>query len=156
MSRRHVEVMLVCTSGGHLLQLLNLQEAWRGYGRLWITERTSDAESLLESEPVVFAVGFADRNLPALARNLVLAVRLVRRHRPAVILSTGAALSVPFAWVGRLHGVTIVHVESVTRIESLSLSGRMIRPVAHRFYVQWPELTRRVRGARFAGAVFGG
>jgi UDP-N-acetylglucosamine:LPS N-acetylglucosamine transferase len=145
--------MLVCTSGGHLLQLLSLHDAWDGYGRLWVTERTSDAESLLAREPVVFAQGFADRNLPALARNLVLASRLIRRHRPKVILSTGAALSVPFAWIGRLRGVRVVHVESVTRIDSLSLSGRMIKPVAHRFYVQWPELTR-VPGARFAGAVF--
>ena len=46
----------------------------------------------------------------------------------------------PFAWIGRLFGARVVYVESVTRIDSPSLSCRLIRPVASRTYVQWPEL----------------
>jgi UDP-N-acetylglucosamine:LPS N-acetylglucosamine transferase len=151
---RRIDLLLVCTSGGHLLQLLSLRAAWEGFECLWVTERTSDAESLLADQPHIFARGFADRSLPALVRNLGLAWRLIGRHRPAAVLSTGAALSVPFAWIGRARGVTVVHVESVTRVDRLSLSGRLIRPAANRFYVQWPELQRSVPGSRFAGAVF--
>ena len=50
----------------------------------------------------------------------------------------------------------IADVESFTRIESTSLSMRMIAPVAERLYVQWPELAGRHRRARYAGDVFGG
>ena len=73
-----------------------------------------------------------------------------------MILTTGAGVAVPFAWVGRLYGARVIYVESFTRIESTSLSMRMIAPVAERLYVQWPELARRYRRARFAGDVFGG
>jgi UDP-N-acetylglucosamine:LPS N-acetylglucosamine transferase len=78
----------------------------------------------------------------------------VRELRPAVILSTGAALAVPFAWVGRALGAKVVYVESLTRIERVSLSCRLISPVINRLYVQWPELAERTPKARYAGNVF--
>ena len=40
-------VMLVCSPGGHLMQLLQLREAWKGQKPLWITLERSDARSLL-------------------------------------------------------------------------------------------------------------
>jgi hypothetical protein len=49
-------------------------------------------------------------------------------------------------------GIPIVYVESVTRIDSLSLSGRMIAPVAADVFVQWPELAATVPGSRYAGS----
>jgi beta-1,4-N-acetylglucosaminyltransferase len=63
-------------------------------------------------------------------------------------------VAVPFAWVAKLHGIPVVYVESFTRIERLSLSGRMIAPVATRLYGQWPELAQEVPRVRFAGNLF--
>ena len=45
----------------------------------------------------------------------------------------------------------VVYVESVTRIDGLSLSGRLIKPVASEIFVQWPELAASVAGARYEG-----
>ena len=64
----------------------------------------------------------------------------MRSERPAAILTTGAGITVPFAWVGRLYGVPTVYVESFTRIDELSLTARLISPIASRLYAQWPEL----------------
>lgn len=146
--------MLVCTPGGHLLQLHSLSPAWDGLSRAWVTYDSSDARSLLAGERVFFAHGPGTRNLKNLLRNLPLAWRMVRKLKPAVILSTGAALAVPFAWVGRACGAKVVYLESLTRVERISLSGRLISPAADRLYVQWPELARSTRGARYAGNVF--
>jgi beta-1,4-N-acetylglucosaminyltransferase len=148
-----VDVLLACSSGGHLLQLLALREAWDGYSHAWVTDDRSDARSLLRGEQVTYAHWPTTRNLWTLARNALLAWRVVRRLRPAVVLTTGAATAVPFAWVGRLTGARVVYVESVTRIESLSLSCRLIAPVADRLYVQWPELRESAPRARYVGTV---
>ena len=51
-------------------------------------------------------------------------------YRPDVILSTGAALAVPFFIVGRMHGMRLVYVESFTRVQRPALSGRMVYPLA--------------------------
>jgi beta-1,4-N-acetylglucosaminyltransferase len=148
-------LMLVCSSGGHLLQLCALREAWGTFNRVWVTFDKSDARSLLAGERVVHAHGPTNRNLPNLARNLALAWRVVTSERPWAILTTGAGVAVPFAWIGRLSGARVFYVESLTRINELSMSARLIRPAAEAVYVQWPELAARVEGARYSGQVVG-
>jgi UDP-N-acetylglucosamine:LPS N-acetylglucosamine transferase len=149
-----VDVLLVCSSGGHLLQLVALAASWEGYSRAWVTFDKSDARSLLAAERVYFAYGPTNRNAGNLFRNLQLAWRLLRDLRPRAIVTTGAGVAVPFAWVGRLLGARVAYVESVTRIHEPSLSCRLIRPVADRVYVQWPELAGRLRGSRYRGGIF--
>jgi beta-1,4-N-acetylglucosaminyltransferase len=147
-------VLLVCSSGGHLLQMLELRAAWEGVDRVWVTFDKSDARALLAGEAVVHAFCPTNRNLKNFFRNLRLARRLLSRTRPAAIVTTGAGIAVPFAWLARLHGIPVAYVESFTRFNELSLSGRLIAPVASRLYVQWPELEPQVRSARYVGGVF--
>lgn len=147
-------VLLVCSAGGHLLQLFMLREAWRGLSVAWVTLDREDARSLLARESVVFAHGPTTRNIPNLLRNLRLALGLVRRTRPRAIVTTGAGLAVPFAWIGRLFGAKVVYIESFTRIERPSLSCRLVRPVASAVYVQWPEMASKLDGSRYVGSVY--
>jgi UDP-N-acetylglucosamine:LPS N-acetylglucosamine transferase len=147
------DILLVCTAGGHLLQLVSLRRAWLGYSTAWVTDDTSDARSLLRAERVYYGFGPAARSLSNLVRNLWLAYRLISDLRPAVVVSTGAAMCVPFAWMARLRGVKVCYIESVTRVTAPSLTCRLVRPVAHRVYVQWPELAPRVPGSIYVGSV---
>lgn len=161
LTSERVDVLLVCSTGGHLLQLLALRSAWDGFSRVWVTFDKSDARSLLADEQVVFAHGPTNRNFGLLAvknlvLNLVAAVRLLRSVRPKVVLTTGAGVAVPFAWIGRVLGARVVYVESLTRIERPSLSCRLIAPVASRIYAQWPELRKAVPKARYVGSVVSG
>ena len=155
MSRdERTEILLVCSSGGHLQQLLALRPGWEAWSHVWVTFDKSDARSLLRDERVVHAYWPTNRSLKNLVRNLVLAWRTVRRLRPRALVTTGAGVAVPFAWIARLHGVRVVYVESFTRIEGPSLTGRLVGPIAHRSYVQWPEMAELVHRARYAGNVF--
>ena len=149
-----VDVLLVCSTGGHLLELCALEDAWGSLDRLWITFDRPDAHAVLGSERVLFAHGPTNRSVKNLVRNMVLAWRVLRRARPSALVSTGAGVAVPFAWLARARGVRVVFVESLTRIEGPSLSGRLVAPVADRLYVQWPELLRSMRGSRFVGNIF--
>jgi beta-1,4-N-acetylglucosaminyltransferase len=151
-----IDALLVCTAGGHLLQLWTLREAWAGCRSAWVvaSHGGSDVESLLADERVHLAHSPANRSVKNLVRNLLLANRLLRRLRPKVVLTTGAAVAVPFAWVARLRRVPVVYVESLARAERPSLSCRLVAPVADRVYVQWPELQATLPRSRYAGTVF--
>jgi beta-1,4-N-acetylglucosaminyltransferase len=146
-------VLLVASSGGHLLQLLTLQEAWSGLLTIWVSNDKEDARSLLAAEHAHFLPGPYSRNARSLIANLRLARRLISRERPSTVLTTGADIAVPFAWIGRLFGARVVYVESFTRIQTVSLSCKLIKPVANRVYVQWPDLLGALPNARFVGAV---
>ena len=149
-----MDVLLVCSPGGHLQQMLALRPAWDGLDRSWVTLTGADVGVLLADEEVALGRGPTNRHLGNMVRNAVLAWRLLRRRRPDAILSTGAGLAVPFFFVGRLLGIRCVYVESVTRTESLSLSGRMVYPLATTFFVQWPQAAGKRRRAVYAGGIF--
>lgn len=153
-SSKRADLLLVCSTGGHLVQLVALRAAWEPFARVWVTFDKSDARSLLEEERVYFAHGPTNRSIKNLLRNLRVAWRVVREVRPRVVVTTGAGVAVPFAWVGRLRGARVVYVESLARIEGPSLSYRLIAPVADRRYVQWPELAETLPRSRFVGNVF--
>ena len=148
------DLLLVCSTGGHLLQLVALREAWGRFARAWVTFDKSDARSLLAGEHVYYAHGPTNRSVKNMLRNLQVAWRVVGEVRPKVLITTGAGVAVPFAWIARLRGAQVVYVESLARIEGPSLTYRLISPIATRRYVQWPELAEALPGARFAGNVF--
>jgi UDP-N-acetylglucosamine transferase subunit ALG13 len=148
-----VDVLVVCSAGGHLFDACAISEAWSGRERAWVSFDKPDVRSLLRGERVYFGHGPTNRHLPNLVRNVVLAWSLVGRTRPRVIVTTGAGLGVPFAWVGRLRGARVIYVECAGRTDRPSLSARLIAPVAARLYAQWPDLAASWRGARYEGNV---
>jgi UDP-N-acetylglucosamine:LPS N-acetylglucosamine transferase len=158
MSRRQsdrLDVLLVSSAGGHLLQMHLLRPAWEDLSRAWVTHDKEDARSLLEGELVFYAYGPTTRSLFNLLRNVAVAFKLLRQLRPKVIVTAGAGVAVPFAWLAPFFHTRVVYIESLTRIHRPSLSCRLIAPTASRLYVQWPELAARMRKARFAGSVVG-
>jgi len=150
--------MLVCSPGGHLFQMLALAPACRDRERVWATCPATDVERLLAEEDVVYAHGPTHRSLKMAVKNLPVAWRAVRAHEPDAIVSTGAALAVPFFLVGRLLGKRLIYVESVTRVNGLSLSGKLVLPLSNIVFVQWPSarlrvLLRSLKRVRHAGSV---
>jgi UDP-N-acetylglucosamine:LPS N-acetylglucosamine transferase len=130
---------------------VRLEPWWRGLTRTWVTFDKPDARSLLAEEAVVWAHHPTTRNVPNLVRNLFLAVRQLPRLRPDLVVSTGAAVAVPFFVVARLLGIPTVYVEVFDRIDSPTLTGRLVRPLATRFCVQWPEQQHLYPGSTVIG-----
>jgi beta-1,4-N-acetylglucosaminyltransferase len=137
-----LRAILACSSGGHLLQLYRLRPWWENVERIWVTFDMPDSRSLLAGEDLRWAYHPTTRSLPNLVRNLGLAWRLLRRHRPDVVVSTGAGVAFPFFAVARLLGIKTVYVEVYDRIDMPTLTGRLCHPLASRFLLQWETQKR--------------
>ena len=150
---RRCRVALVCSSGGHLTQLLALRQAWSDVDHFWVTFGTEDARSLLRGERVYWGHHPTNRNIPNLLKNTLLAIRILSRERPSIIISTGAAVAIPFFWLARLLGSTTVFIEVIDRFESATITGRVVTPVASHVLVQWPEQQTIYRRSTLIGPV---
>jgi len=137
-----LRIMLVASSGGHLLQLHRLKPWWEEHERLWVTFRLPDSVSLLAGEKVAWAHHPTTRNIPNLLRNLRLAWRLLGRHRPDVVVSSGAGVAVPFFALARLRGIKTVYVEVYDRIDLPTLTGKLCYPFSDLFLLQWEQQRR--------------
>ena len=78
-------------------------------------------------------------------------VKIVVKERPDIVISTGAAAGCMICFLAKLMKAKIVWIDSVTNVEKISLSGRMVRYISDLFLVQWPELTSKYKKVEYTG-----
>lgn len=71
-----------------------------------------------------------------------------------MIISSGAAVAVPFFIIGKMFGAKCVYVEVFDRVDKSTLTGRMLNGVADLFIVQWPEQLEVYKNAVDLGSIF--
>lgn len=151
---RKIKVCLVGSSGGHLTHLYMLKPFWNDKNRFWVTFNKMDANSLLKNEKVYYCAYPTNRNLKSLIKNTFLAIKVIRKEKPDLIISSGAAVAVPFFYIGKLHGAKTVYIEVFDRIDKSTLTGKLVYPVTDKFIVQWEEMKRVYKKAINLGSIF--
>lgn len=151
---KDIKVCLVSSSGGHLTHLYMLKPFWENRDHFWVTFDKEDARSLLEGEKMYPCYYPSNRSLKAMLINTFSAFKILRRERPQLIVSCGAAVAVPFFYVGKLFGAKLIYIEVFDRIDSSSLTGRLVYPIADRFIVQWEEMKKIYPKAIDLGSIF--
>lgn len=127
-----------------------LADAWLDQDVFWITYAAPRTEAL--------ARAYRLRNIGRNPwRMLVAAIRIamiLRRERPRLLISTGSEIAIPAFYVARLFGIRTIFIEVWTRVSRPTGSGRLVYPVADRFFVQWPQMAERYGSrARYEGGL---
>ncbi len=148
-----MKLCLVCSSGGHFFQLYSLKDFWQDHDRFWVTFLERDVNPLLLREKAYNAYHPTNRNILNFVRNTVLGFKILKKERPDYVISTGAGVGVPFIYTARILGIKTIYIETLTRVKTLSLTGRLLYPVVDHFIVQWPELAQKYKKAVFSGRV---
>jgi len=151
--RKKLRICLAASAGGHISQLLKIVNNWDGYNCFYITT-TGVMWDKLKQHGKAYVVGECNRQHPIrVGMVLVRIVKAMFRERPDVVISTGAAAGCMVCFLGKLLGAKVIWIDSITNVERLSLSGRMVRYIANLFLVQWPELAQRQKGIEYAGTL---
>ena len=153
-ARKKIKVCLVGSSGGHLTHLYMLKPFWENKDRFWVTFDKEDARSLLNTEKMISCYYPTNRSLKALVKNTKLAFKVLRKERPDLIISSGAAVAVPFFYIGKLFGAKLIYIEVFDRIDQSTLTGKMVYPVTDLFIVQWEEMKTVYPKAKNLGSIF--
>lgn len=149
-----MKVCLVGSSGGHLTHLYMLKPFWNNYCRFWVTFNKDDANSLLKEERVYHCYYPTNRSLKALVVNARLAWRVLRKEKPDLIISSGAAVAVPFFYLGKIFGAKTIYIEVFDRIDKPTVTGKLVYPVTDKFVVQWEEMKQVYKKAVNLGSIF--
>ena len=151
---KKLKVCLVGSSGGHLTHLYMLKPFWQDHDRFWVTFNKEDARSVLEGERMIPCYFPTNRSLKALVINSRLAWKTLRKEKPDLIISSGAAVAVPFFWLGKLFGAKTIYMEVFDRIDKPTLTGKLVYPVTDTFIVQWEEKKQVYPKAVNLGSIF--
>jgi UDP-N-acetylglucosamine:LPS N-acetylglucosamine transferase len=146
-------VLLVSTQGGHLTHLLALRQWWEHQDRLWVCPDTPDVLDRLGGERIVHAHHPTTRNLPNLLRNAALAVQVLRRERPSLLVSAGAGVAVPFFMAAWALGIPTAFIEVYDRVDTATLTGRLCGPFTTCRLVQWQSQLSFYPDAHLVGPI---
>lgn len=152
--KNNLKICLVGSSGGHLTHLYMLKPFWENKDRFWVTFDKEDARSLLENEKIYPCYYPTNRNIKNLIRNTVIAIKILKREKPDLIISSGAAVAVPFFYIGKMFGAKTIYIEVFDRIDKATMTGKLVYPIADKFIVQWEEQKKVYPKAINLGSIF--
>jgi hypothetical protein len=153
-----VKLLVAASAGGHandLSALLDRAEAlWPARPSVYVTTAEVRADRFRNMGMRVYVVREADRRTPISAAVAAFqTLRVIWRERPDAIVTTGAMpMAIMCVW-GRLAGAKIAWIDCLSQVDTLSLSGRVTRRLAHLTLTQWPEVATRFRRVEYAGEV---
>lgn len=134
-----MKALYVASAGGHLAQLIAIDKFWKQHDRTWATFELPEVKAALEGEKIDWVYFPTTRNIPNAVRNVGVAWRTLRREKPDVVISSGAAVAVSFFAVAKILGIRTVFIEAYDRITMPTMSGRLCYPMSDLFVVQWEE-----------------
>ncbi len=143
---------LISSSGGHLFQLYQLKPLWSKYDRFWVTFSGSSTDSILKGEDIHFGFYPESRNILNAIRNTFLALFVLTKEKPDVLISFGAGIAPPFFYIGKLLGMKLVFIEPYDFINEPSLTARFVEPLADLFLVQNENQLSFFKKAKYWGA----
>lgn len=152
--KKPTKIALVASSGGHLSQLYLLKETWSQHDRFWVSFDKEDANALLADEKLHHCYYPTNRSVKNTIRNTWLALKLIIKERPTVIISTGAAIAVPFFYIGKLFGCKTIYVEIFDRMDTPTMTGKLVQPVSDSTIVQWESMKKVYPKATNLGGIF--
>jgi len=135
------------------MQLLKLSRAWEGYPTCCVTTLPLAVEALAPWGKV-HVIGECNRHHPIRAMGVLLRViKVAWSERPDVVLTTGSLPLALFCLAAKCLGAKTIWIDSVTNVEKLSMSGRLMRHFADLLLTQWPHLQKKYRHVEYAGAI---
>lgn len=135
-----MRICIISSCGGHLTEVRQLLPAYGRYDFFYVLNDRAILPPDMEGR--TYFIRHSERDLLFFV-NLWEAFRILKRERPDVILSTGAGPVVPFAIIGKLFfGTRVIFIETITRIHSPSMTGKIMYWLADHFFYQWESLKR--------------
>lgn len=154
------KVLFISSTGGHLSEMMQLKKMFKSYDYNIITEKTKSNISLKNKykERINFLVyGTKDHMLTypfKLLYNCFKSLYLYLKIHPDYIITTGAHTAGPMCLIGKIFGSRVIYIETFANINTKTITGRLLYPVADRFIVQWPSMKRIYKNSVDGGWIY--
>lgn len=154
------KVIFISSTGGHLSELMQLKSIFKKYDYHIITEKNDTTLKLREEygERIDYLV-YGARNymlsyMFKFPYNIIKSLFLYMKIKPDIIVTTGAHTAVPMCYIAKLFKKKIIFIETFARVNSQSMSGKMINKIADVFLVQHEEMVDVYENAIYKGDLY--
>ena len=136
------KICFIASSGGHFEQLMMLKPLMKKYSSFLVTEKTN--YSVANYDIPFYYLKQVNRQevkfIPYMLINTIKTLGIFFKEKPDVVISTGALATIPMCITAKLFRKKIIFIESFAKINSPTLTGKLVYKFADQFYVQWEEM----------------
>lgn len=160
-----MKICITCAAGGHLNQLMNIMDAFKDHDFFFVTIESGTTTSLknlakvyyIKDTPKTIHLGKIKLYWTTLALYylylLFPCIKILLNEKPDIIFGNGGTSTLCLCYLGKIIGCKIIYLESLTRVNELSLTGKLVYKVADLFLVQWESLLDKYNKATYWGKV---
>lgn len=148
---KKIKLCLITSPGGHLFKLYQLKPWWNQYEHFWVTSPLAKKLQLLNNEKVYYGHFPVSRNLINFTKNLILAIKILKKEKPDILFSIGAGIAPPFFIIAKLMGIKLIFMETFIFSPEKTLSGHLVYPFTDHFLVQNKSLLKKYKKAKYWG-----
>jgi UDP-N-acetylglucosamine:LPS N-acetylglucosamine transferase len=149
--KRNRKIGLICSPGGHLVEVLQLLESFEDASLFFLTY---GGQATLNRKNTYYLSNFA-RHPFSLIPGVLKILSVFLKERPTVLFSTGAEIAIPSFYIGKfLFRTKLIYLECSAQVYSPSWTGRWVYPITDLFLVQWEPLLKQYGPrAKYAGGL---
>ncbi len=153
------KVMFISSTGGHLSEMLELEELFPYYDTTIVTEKTKSNLYLKDKYKQVYYLVYGTKShfltyFFKFIYNFFKSFYLFLKIKPDVIITTGTHTAVSMCYIGHLFKKKIIFIETLANRTTKTMSGSMIYPIADYFLVQWESMLKLYPKAIYSGFIF--
>lgn len=150
------KICFIASSGGHFEQLMMLKPLMCKYDSFIVTEKT---EYCIQKDDIkVFYLKQVNRHEKTCMLKMILnslkSFLIFIKKRPDIVISTGALAAVPMCLIAKLFRKKLIFIESFAKVNSPTLTGKLLYKFADQFYVQWKEMLDIYPNAIYKGGIY--
>lgn len=154
------KVMFISSMGGHLTEMMQLKSIFKDYDYKIVTEEhksTLGLKNKYKSKIDYLKAGNKDHMLKyifVIPYNIIKSLILFLKFKPDVVVTTGAHTCVAMCYIAKIFRKKVIYIESFANIETKTLTGRLVYPIADKFIVQWHSMLKLYPKAVYGGWIF--
>lgn len=154
------KVLFISSGGGHLEELLKLQEVFKTCDFHIISEKTASTNFLQQRYGIrssYLLYGTKDHLFAYLfifPINIILSLFYFIVIRPEVVITTGTHTAVPMMYIARWMKCKTIYIETFANRYRPTKTGKLLYGKTDLFIVQWKELLEVYPDAEFWGWIY--
>lgn len=150
------KICFIASSGGHFEQIMMLKPLMKTYKSFVVTEKTNYYVSN-DGLPFYYLKQVNRHEIkliPYMILNSIKTIGIFMKEKPDIVISTGALATIPMCIIAKLFRKKIIFIESFAKINSPTLTGKLVYKFADQFYVQWEKMKKFYPNAIYKGGIY--
>lgn len=143
------KILGVSSGGGHLSELIKVIPNSYENEVFFVTFKNGHTKDTLKKKNHFF---ICDPHISKLKYgiNFLQSLFLFLKHRPRVIISTGAGIAIPLVLIGSFFKAKIIFVETGARVLTPSRTGKFLYKFSDLFIIQYESLQKFYPNSKIA------